>query len=53
MCGGSTHRFGNTIYCLFKGHTACFPLGEIQDIACNYEQLIEVMEGMTGRVALY
>lgn len=40
-------------YCPFKGHTVYFSLGERQDIAWSYEEPIEGMEAIAGRVAFY
>ncbi|RUR29475.1 DUF427 domain-containing protein [Vreelandella andesensis] len=40
-------------YCPFKGNTVHFSLGRIQDIAWSYEQPIEGMEAIAGRVAFY
>ncbi len=42
-----------TTYCPFIGHTVCFSLGERRDIAWSYEEPIEGMEAITGRVAFY
>ncbi|NDL70965.1 DUF427 domain-containing protein [Vreelandella alkaliphila] len=42
-----------TTFCPFKGHTVTFSLGEIQDIAWSYEQPIEGMEAIAGRVVFY
>lgn len=42
-----------TAYCPFKGHAVTFSLGERQDIAWSYEQPIEGMEAIAGRVAFY
>ncbi|WP_457942280.1 DUF427 domain-containing protein [Vreelandella alkaliphila] len=42
-----------TTYCPFKGHAVHFSLGERQDIAWSYEQPIEGMEAIAGRVAFY
>ncbi|MDR5875899.1 DUF427 domain-containing protein [Vreelandella gomseomensis] len=41
-----------TNHCPFKGHTVYFSLGDKQDIAWSYEQPIEGMEVIAGRVAL-
>lgn len=42
-----------TTYCPFKGHAVTFSLGDIQDIAWSYEQPIEGIEAIEGRVAFY
>ncbi len=42
-----------TIHCPFKGSTVYFSLGENKDIAWSYEQPIEGMEALTGKVAFY
>ncbi|WP_030073412.1 DUF427 domain-containing protein [Halomonas alkaliantarctica] len=42
-----------TIFCPFKEYTGYFSLGGRQDIACSYEQLIEGMEAIAGRVVFY
>ena len=42
-----------TTYCPFKGHTVYFSLGEWLDIAWSYEEPIEGMESIAGRVAFY
>ncbi|MGV2931989.1 DUF427 domain-containing protein [Vreelandella venusta] len=42
-----------TTYCPFKGHTVYFSLAEHRDIAWSYEQPIESMEAIEGRVAFY
>ncbi|WP_394425157.1 DUF427 domain-containing protein [Vreelandella stevensii] len=42
-----------TTYCPFKGHTVYFSLGERRDIAWSYEEPIEGMEAVAGRVAFY
>ncbi|SNY96875.1 DUF427 domain-containing protein [Halomonas sp. hl-4] len=42
-----------TTHCPFKGDTVYFPLGEKQDIAWSYEQPVEGMETIAGRVAFY
>ncbi|MFU1519858.1 DUF427 domain-containing protein [Vreelandella alkaliphila] len=42
-----------TTYCPFKGRAVYFSLGEMQDIAWSYEQPIEGIEAMAGRVAFY
>ena len=42
-----------TTYCPFKGYAVYFSLGERQDIAWSYEQPIEGMEAIAGRVAFY
>ncbi|WP_372372903.1 DUF427 domain-containing protein [Vreelandella venusta] len=42
-----------TTYCPFKGHTVYFSLAEHRDIAWSYEQPIEGMEAIAGRVAFY
>ncbi|CAO1666327.1 DUF427 domain-containing protein [Halomonas sp. NYA30] len=41
----------NTTYCPFKGHTVYFSLGENRDIAWSYEEPIEGMEAIAGKVA--
>ena len=38
-------------HCPFKGNTVYFSLGENKDIAWSYEQPIEGMEKIAGRVA--
>ncbi|MCH4814047.1 DUF427 domain-containing protein [Vreelandella neptunia] len=38
-------------YCPFKGHTVYFSLGQRRDIAWSYEEPIEGMEAIAGRVA--
>ncbi|MEG3081074.1 DUF427 domain-containing protein [Halomonas sp. 5021] len=40
-----------TTYCPFKGNTVYFSLGDQQNIAWSYEQPIEGMEMIAGRVA--
>ncbi|SBR50467.1 DUF427 domain-containing protein [Halomonas sp. HL-93] len=40
-----------TTYCPFKGNTVYFSLGDKKDIAWSYEQPIEGMEAVAGRVA--
>ena len=40
-----------TTYCPFKGNTVYFSLGENTDIAWSYEQPIEGVETIAGRVA--
>ncbi|MDR5876141.1 DUF427 domain-containing protein [Vreelandella gomseomensis] len=40
-----------TTHCPFKGDTVYFSLGDNQDIAWSYEQPIEGMETIAGRVA--
>ncbi|BCB59386.1 hypothetical protein HaloA020_00870 [Halomonas sp. A020] len=40
-------------HCPFKGHTVYFSLGELRDIAWSYEEPIEEMEAIAGRVAFY
>lgn len=40
-----------TTYCPFKGHTVYFSLGENRDIAWSYEEPIEGMEAIAGKVA--
>ncbi|MDR5886310.1 DUF427 domain-containing protein [Vreelandella janggokensis] len=40
-----------TTYCPFKGNTVYFSLGDQQNIAWSYEQPIEGMEAIAGRVA--
>ncbi|MBT2773424.1 DUF427 domain-containing protein [Halomonas sp. ISL-60] len=42
-----------TTHCPFKGHTVYFSLGDHKDIAWSYEQPIEGMEAITGKVAFY
>ncbi|WP_438455900.1 DUF427 domain-containing protein [Vreelandella venusta] len=42
-----------TTYCPFKGSTVYLSLGERRDIAWSYEQPIEGMEAIAGRVAFY
>ncbi|BCB08703.1 hypothetical protein HHSLTHF2_25930 [Vreelandella venusta] len=42
-----------TTYCPFKGHAVHFSLGEHRDIAWSYEQPIEGMEAIAGKVAFY
>lgn len=42
-----------TTHCPFKGSTVYFSLGENKDIAWSYEQPIEGMEAITGKVAFY
>jgi uncharacterized protein (DUF427 family) len=39
-----------TTHCPFKGSTVYFSLGENKDIAWSYEQPIEGMEAIAGRV---
>ena len=40
-----------TTHCPFKGHTVYFSLGKIRDIAWSYEEPIQGMEAIAGRVA--
>ena len=40
-----------TTHCPFKGNTVYFSLGDHKDIAWSYEQPIEGMEAIAGRVA--
>lgn len=40
-------------YCPFKGHTVYFSLGETRDVAWSYEEPIDGMEALAGRVAFY
>ncbi|TVU89668.1 DUF427 domain-containing protein [Vreelandella titanicae] len=40
-----------TTHCPFKGSTVYFSLGDNKDIAWSYEQPIEGMEAIVGRVA--
>ncbi|PKG52991.1 MULTISPECIES: DUF427 domain-containing protein [Halomonadaceae] len=40
-----------TTHCPFKGHTVYFSLGDNKDIAWIYEQPIEGMDAIAGRVA--
>ncbi|WP_075878830.1 DUF427 domain-containing protein [Vreelandella massiliensis] len=40
-----------TTHCPFKGHTVYFSLNDNKDIAWSYEQPIEGMEAIAGRVA--
>lgn len=40
-----------TTHCPFKGNTVYFSLGDNKDIAWSYEQPIEGMEVIAGRVA--
>ncbi|MGP9567111.1 DUF427 domain-containing protein [Halomonas sp. AOP5-B2-8] len=42
-----------TTYCPFKGYAVYFSLGESRDIAWSYEEPIEGMEAIAGRVAFY
>ncbi|MGM0833529.1 MAG: DUF427 domain-containing protein [Pseudomonadota bacterium] len=42
-----------TIFCPFKGHTVTFSLGEHRDVAWSYEEPMEGMEAIAGRVAFY
>ena len=42
-----------TTHCPFKGSTMYFSLGENKDIVWSYEQPIEEMEVITGKVAFY
>lgn len=42
-----------TTHCPFKGSTVYFSLVENQDIAWSYEQPIEGMEAIRGKVAFY
>ena len=40
-----------TTHCPFKGHTVYFSLGDHKDIAWSYEEQIEGIEAIAGRVA--
>jgi len=40
-----------TTHCPFKGYTVYFSLGDKKDIAWSYEQPVEGMEAIAGRVA--
>jgi len=42
-----------TTYCPFKGHAVYFSLGERRDIAWSYEEPVEEVEAIAGRLALY
>ncbi|WP_404471286.1 DUF427 domain-containing protein [Vreelandella venusta] len=42
-----------TTYCPFKGHTVSFSLGDRRDIAWSYEEPIEGVGAIAGRVAFY
>ncbi|WP_083023724.1 DUF427 domain-containing protein [Vreelandella lionensis] len=42
-----------TTYCPFKGHAVYFSLGERRDIAWSYEEPMEEVEAIAGRVAFY
>ena len=42
-----------TTCCPFKGHAVYFSLGERRDIAWSYEEPVEGVEAITGRVAFY
>ncbi|MGP5326129.1 DUF427 domain-containing protein [Vreelandella titanicae] len=42
-----------TTYCPFKGYAMYFSLTESRDIAWSYEEPIEGMEAIAGRVAFY
>ena len=42
-----------TTYCPFKGHAVYFSLGERRDIAWSYEEPIEGVRAIAGRVAFY
>jgi uncharacterized protein (DUF427 family) len=42
-----------TTYCPFKGHAVYFSLGERRDIAWSYEEPVEGVEAIAGRLALY
>ena len=42
-----------TTYCPFKGHTVYFSLGESRDVAWSYEEPVEGVEAIAGRVAFY
>jgi uncharacterized protein (DUF427 family) len=42
-----------TTYCPFKGHAVYFSLGERRDIVWSYEETVEGMEAIAGRVAFY
>ena len=40
-----------TTYCPYKGHTVYFSIGKTRDVAWSYEEPIEGMEAIAGRVA--
>ncbi|MGO2242325.1 MAG: DUF427 domain-containing protein [Halomonas sp.] len=40
-------------YCPFKGRAVYFSLGETRDIAWSYEEPVEGMEAIAGRVVFY
>ena len=40
-------------HCPFKGHAVYFSLGERRDIAWSYEEPVEGVEAIAGRLALY
>ncbi|MEL7895438.1 DUF427 domain-containing protein [Vreelandella neptunia] len=42
-----------TTYCPFKGRAVYFLLGESRDVAWSYEEPIEGMEHLAGRMAFY
>lgn len=42
-----------TTCCLFKGRAVYFSLGERRDIVWSYEEPIEEMEAIAGRMAFY
>jgi uncharacterized protein (DUF427 family) len=42
-----------TSHCPFKGYAVYFSLGESRDVAWSYEEPIEGMEPLAGRVAFY
>ena len=42
-----------TTYCPFKGHAVYFSLGERRDRGWSYEETVEGMEAIAGRVAFY
>ncbi|MDP4556632.1 DUF427 domain-containing protein [Halomonas meridiana] len=42
-----------TTYCPFKGHAVYFSLGERRDIAWSYEETIESVRAIAGRMAFY
>ncbi|MDR5886302.1 DUF427 domain-containing protein [Vreelandella janggokensis] len=42
-----------TTYCPFKGNTVYFSLGDNKDIAWSYEQPIEGMEAIAGRLSQF
>ncbi|MDR5875888.1 DUF427 domain-containing protein [Vreelandella gomseomensis] len=49
MCGRAPSK--TATHCPFKGDTVYFSLGESSDVAWSYEQPVEVMEALAGRVA--